>query len=929
MAFDEAAYQAHIAGLAKGGNFGNATTAGVAGNPSASAKPISSGVQVKTAPAPNFVQKVAAQTFDIGKSLAKAGGSFALHTGQDVLHQAQGAALAIHPELARMKQQNISRNQASLDTKQKQIVSAYKAGKISKDNYNKAMKGLSDGYQELSKENAKLIKETDPQKLAADTAWTAVNVLSGGTGGLVRATGKTAGKEVLDGLLGKGVKTIEDTIAKVPAAKDLMERNASKVVTRDAQKLAGESTEAWLAREGKQIAVGLLIKRPIFYQTNVGLANDTYNHILDGKYDEATKSAGWMAAQMVGGGPVGWFLKNGGKGLSHVGSLARGKGSFIDEVSSRIGNGNRNQLAEYVMNTKGSTGRAAIEDGVPVTKMGQGGSKYVSWHTTDGDMRYSVTFKIDKTGKKTVTRENLDTNGNVTGVENLGSLAKVQEKYGTKDPGEIALRSTTGAVKSYDKKGKPIWSVGGKYHTQTAQEAIDAERTLRILQTTNLKSANGKVDVAADNVLTHYIEHGINPNEITPEQLVKDMSNWAKADEIASTAIKQGVVKGVPPDEVAKYAVVRWDLTAKNGLANAMLTSDGSAAAMADVLNKFSDKAGVGWANNEILMNKLYAIVGKGLTREETAKEIKNISTASTILKGVPIKVQKQLEALGYTIAAPFGGNSIARIDYGDIANSTQKLVTGAIKGNSTVFDVARAPEPILSGISSVLTKAGLSPEAANTVAHQKLSEALVGNLGELGIARNLGLHGEGDMVSGGRALLSELQRYVENKKGAFLVNKISSGKSAVTDIRQLTHDEISTALNISRSEAKDVSRAVRNAYMQVPLELRGLGDKVVDYAIGLPLSPMRYYLRAQSALRYTYNPFFRFQEQAETAILAKMNSSKFVWLTPRAQLDDTVKELEQGGMFSGNIFGAGADDNVIGRLAPTLPSTRSVTWPV
>lgn len=795
--------QEYLDQLAGRGRVSGNYNIGISGPVAGAAKPITPNKEVMKPSQPNFAAQVAKQTFNAGSSLAKSIGTFAVNTPryvfEDLKPLGQGLARLLPGGQNDIKAQQ--QYQAVLDNALRQTNKAYKSGQMSKENYQKRLKDIGDSYDDLSKEWKKTAKEADRGNIVESAAMAAADILTGGGGSLVKAVGKKPALKLAD----DAVKRIEDYITKVPAGRELLERNARKAVLHDGSyKLAGESTEAWIAREGRNVAVGLLIKRPIFYQTNIGLAEDSYNHVIDGDYGEGAKSAAWIGAQMIGGGPIGWFYNKGKQGFSHLGSLARGKGSFIDELSARIGDGNRGQIIKYLNNL----------------------------------------------------------------------------------------------------------------HKGGFSEKDEAMKTFKILQATNLKSADGNVNTAVDNVLDHYIQHGIDPKTLTPSQLYKDMNAWAKADELAQKTIKEGVIKDVGPEDVGKYAVVRWDSSTKEGLANAIRRGGDSPQEILNTVNGFAEKSGVGWTNNEILMNKIYSIVGRGLSKEETALEIYKISTASTLLAGVPKTVAKQLSDLGYTIAAPFGGNKIARIDY-DNLDSLPKLVTAAVKGDTTVFDAARSPEPVLSSISGLLTKAGVSPEAANTVAHQKLSESLIGNLGALNISRNVGLQGEGDMVTGGRAILSELQRYIENKKGAFLLNKISNGRSAVVDVRQLTNDEIATALKITKSEAKDVGKAIRQAYLQVPLEFRGLGDKVVDWAIAAPFSPMRYYLRTQSALRYTYNPFFRFQEQVETQALASMNADKFIWATKN--LDNTVDELQKGGMFNGNIFGSGADDNVIGRISANL----------
>jgi hypothetical protein len=315
-------------------------------------------------------------------------------------------------------------------------------------------------------------------------------------------------------------------------------------------------------------------------------------------------------------------------------------------------------------------------------------------------------------------------------------------------------------------------------------------------------------------------------------------------------------------------------------------------------------------------MKQLTRIIDESGSAEEVARRIKAIPTATAMPDGLPSAVQKRLAKLGYGVAVPLGGvrrTPIVKLE------DTKKLITGAVKGATDVFDEAVEPQPALRAIAGALDRIGLSPQGANRVANDSLRQSLVASLADTDIGRTLGFADHnGDVSKGGAAVLSQLQRYVENKKPLFILGKISSGKSAVTDVRMLKPSEIAEALGVPASDAKEVQHALLDAYTKVPLELRGLGDRVVDYAF--KYNPAhKYYARIQSAMRYSYNPFFRTQEQVETAILSKMDANKFLWLQSKEKLTQAVDKLTQAGFFEGNLNSAAADDVVFGRISANL----------
>lgn len=753
------------------------------------------------------IGSVIGQTAHIGASVAGAAGKFVENSAVDIGKAAYGTGktlvdLAVQP----LQLANANRNIDTLNSRQSALNASYQAGEISLQDYNSRMKDINGARSNI---NDKLLNPITNGRTAAqrsqDVLETAVNVLTLGSWSLAEQGVKTAAKEVIkggfDGTILKAVGKIEDTLLRIPAAKELITRNAESLAKQQTQRLAGETMEQYMAREGKRVAVGLLIKRPLFYQQNIQDAKDVYNNMAKGHYGAALQSTGWIASQMLGGGPLGWFLKEGKNLGIKLRDLSRGRGSFIDTLSSQIGDNNPAQIARY--------------------------------------------------------------------------LNKIKEK--------------------------------------APNEFQKSEELYRIMQETNLRVSNEHVNDAVQNVLHTYDQAGVDRTLINPKTFVDDYGKWHEAAQITDS-LKGRKIDGLTPEQVNNLVVVRWDSVMKRGLASAMEDAGNDKQAMVNVLNDYSSRTSNGWGNNPNLMKQLTRAVDESASAKEVADRIKSIPTATVMPDNLPKSAQKRLAALGYGVAVPLSGvrnTPIIKLE------DTRKIVSGAIKGATDIFDEATEPSPIMSAIAGGLDKAGLSPQGTNQIANDSLRQSLAASLEGTSVGEVMGLAG-GDTSKGGAAVLSQLQRYVENRKAAPLFGKISSGKSAITDIRMLRVNEISEALGVSASDAKEVQKAILDAYTKVPLEIRGLGDRMVDYAFKYNPA-QKHYARIQSALRYTYNPFFRIQEQVETAALAKMNANKFLWMQSKETLDQGVEKLTQAGFFEGNLMSAAADDVVFGRISANM----------
>lgn len=747
------------------------------------------------------VGAVTSQTFNMGKALATRTGRFAVNTVEDVAVTGYRTA-KILPELgyAAVKNRQAGDQIKELNLKMSQASAAYRAGKLSKEDFQAKLKEINQGLDAANKTSMdSLTASQDARSHVWDVPETAVNILSlgmyaplksgikvAGTGFVIKA-GNEGVTKALEGVL----QNVENAVARIPAVRDLIRRNTSKLVDRQTKILVGETTAQFMTRNSKQIAFGLLIKRPILYETNIGLGEDAYNKILEHNRGGAVGDAAWIAVQGIGGGPIGWLARNAKSFGIKIKELSIGRGSFIDAINRRTG-------ADIV-----------------------------------------------------------------------------------------------GAIRSGDKDIKKFWS---------QMEAVNVHMT------------DGDVERAADNFLRNYLKTGRQATDLTEEYLRKASGNWARADELA-----QQLSKELYPAEAVRYVAVRWDTPTKKAFAEegakAMDEGGNYTAKIVELLDE-SD-----FGNNHLLRERVLQILKDSPDGATFRAAINDISTASIATKNVPKAIEKEASKLGFTFAEPFGGRKTPIIAYDDTRKIVSELSSG--KGDE-LFDPAIAPHPVLNSLTLGLRKFGLSPESNTKVAFEKLSQSLVINIQESGVvgsAERLGLVGP-DTTKGAQYIFYRLKNYVDKQKPNRFLNIGTLGKnvqSALQDIRQMAIHEIQEALpGLTSTDARTLMKAINKAHTDVSMEFRGLGIKAFDYAYRIPGA--KTYFRIQSALRYTYNPFFRFgQEVPETKTLAHMEANNLVWMKSKAELNRGAKLLDDAELFTTGYTGEATQDLTIGRIHANL----------
>lgn len=758
-----------------------------------------------------FLQKavgIGQQAGNITGQIGAAALKFVGNSAVDIYKSTKGAATTLVdlPTYYARSIQNENKSK-ELRAKIQSLSRDYAAGDISKENYKKSLKDINKGFEEVNKSTSQIADSKSVGQRNREIVDTTVNILSLGRLGLAEVGGKQAlkagSKEALDALITSGATNLESMMLKNPSMRSLVTRNLEAMAKKQALTMAGQSPWQFIQMNGKKLAVDLLIKRPVFYQSNIGQAQSLYNNMLEGDYKGALTDTAWLGVQTLNGGPLGAAKDLAGYTKSAVGRLAKGKGSVLDELSRNIGTKDWRQFGEYV------------------------------------------------------------------------------------------AKSNDPAIK----------------------------KAAQVLQDTNLHVTNGDVKRAVDNILSSYSH--LDPGSLTPEMIIKDITKHRDAYEILESAKKSHVLDNLG-DVKDKLVPVRWDAVTRTSVADAVrrsapvgeLNKDAAVKAIHDIGDK------LGFTNNFSLSTQLEKIVATSKTANEAADAIQAIEAAVGSGKYLPGPLQKQLAKLGYVLAEPAGGIKNAFIE----TESLTKLISNAIK-NPEMFDPSAAPTPVISHIAGFLERFGVSPEDSNRLASKKLAESVSARLSGTFAGRELGFAVDGNKAIGGDIVLSRLQQYVENKPGIHGLSKISAGQSSLTDIRQMTVNEIRQALAtkgkngtsmISAEAAKEIRQAVIKGFTDLPLEARGLSDKLVDtlYAV----NPMqKYYARTQSALRYTYNPFFRAQESAETKILAHLQASNLVWMKGKSELDDAARVLEGAGIFKGQLPGEAAGDVTLGRITANL----------
>lgn len=369
---------------------------------------------------------------------------------------------------------------------------------------------------------------------------------------------------------------------------------------------------------------------------------------------------------------------------------------------------------------------------------------------------------------------------------------------------------------------------------------------------------------------------------VSEAQATKDLSKVARTSPQLGSALQEG--KSVSPESFEQIKQARLNAWEALKAAN-------------------PNAAFVNNANLERQITNLINTVESPAELQTALGSIKTQFGDTGVSKGVADKLTK----LGYVpikpvnIEAPF-------------KEGTGELVSKFGGGESDIFTKSVQPLPVLGFVGRLLTSAGLSPNASTERVYQLFNDNLSRNLEESGVLQSI--LGE-DSAQSTDTMLKKLTDYAH---GVNLPQGVKAPKMPIQDFRMMTTKQISQALGVSSSDARSIQNAISKAYLQVPLAVRGLGDRLVDatYRFKPTAAVERRYLKLQGSLRFAWNPFFQYLRVIpKTEYLTESEGGgviNSIFTGRLGQIESIRNELRASGMFEqagriGNVISGEAVD--------------------
>jgi hypothetical protein len=212
-------------------------------------------------------------------------------------------------------------------------------------------------------------------------------------------------------------------------------------------------------------------------------------------------------------------------------------------------------------------------------------------------------------------------------------------------------------------------------------------------------------------------------------------------------------------------------------------------------------------------------------------------------LDGIPKDYAAKMAKDGYIAIVPTHHN----LPVIPFSETSGKLVTNAAEGN--FFVKAASPVPVLQSVGNLLVNMGLSPVAAEQRVQDIFTSKFTEAASQFGFLHTGAVNGE---VTA-KDTLASLYDYMKSPTGGM---RVFGHYLPITDMRQLSVNDIMRALSVSKSEAQTVGDAIMQAYLDVPRAVTGLGNKVLD--VNFKVNPLAApFSRVQGAGRFSWNPVF------------------------------------------------------------------------
>lgn len=739
-----------------------------------------------------------------------------------------------------------------LNQQTQNLSKSFQSGRISLKQYNDGMRAILNAHNNITEslhQNESQITQSASKAKGGvvNTTANVIAVMTAGAAAPLTAAIKDKGTSAAVDLLmnGRVGKVLESVAPRIDSLTSLVSKGTSRLTgTSNSFSLQtmGEITSEVGAKNGatlgssqiaKNVAVNLLLKKPLIYQSTISSATDAYKELLDKKYGSAVGNMALLGSMALEGGPIGFALKQFSKGSDWLKSAA-------------FSGGDPKALANELLTSQ----------------------------------------------TKSVSRQSfIDALSAQTGDQNPAGIYN-----------ELMQRLSTGDTKSY--------------------------QMMKVMEDTNMKMAGGNSVAAANQVadFLNSLDGGEAVKDMSHAQLIDNMINWAETRQSMVEAAKDGRIDGVSPMDAERIVLGRAGVSDINFIQQFMKQADDKALsgtlidraqARQTMLNELVGKYGTtaAWANSDSFLRQIKNIISTKKDTTEMVTALNSINLGEE-LDGVPNDLRNSAREKGFIAILPKNTHT----PYTTFEDTNKNIRTSFANQTSDeaagkgMFTQAVKPIPTLQSVGSFLSRLGLSPEssegAVQTMFKQNLQDTLPSDI----------VHIQGETAEQSvDTLMKKLADYTKNPTTGIL------RKAPITDYRQMTNNDIQAALNVGKSDAKTIMKALNTAMLKVPLQVRGLGDRVMDlnYAVN-PLAGG--YARIQGAARFAYNPFFRWQQTTQTEFLAQMESggkgvaypawnkvNSLLFPGKTEELNNTVKLLEQKGIFGSGFSGTLADNQAVG----------------
>jgi len=463
---------------------------------------------------------------------------------------------------------------------------------------------------------------------------------------------------------------------------------------------------------------------------------------------------------------------------------------------------------------------------------------------------------------------------------------------------------------------------------------------LKQLQEYNLNGRSSKVAAAAmaDAIEQKLVTAGAGPGSVNMQHIVEDMFTWVKSQDalipLNKALGKNGhavVAKYSTDTEKALSKSISDSLNSQIKATSKLATHEQRMAARKAIAKGIIEEEvanGAYWTHNADVVNAILRSIDNAKTIGAIVNAPKIVNARQLakfggkhlpkeLSKHLPKSLRNQLGKDGYAvIIKKYERASLKSAD--EVSDEVLKIKE-YIPVNDGIFEQSAQSKVVFKSIGSALTKAGIGLDESSKLAYKTVRNNATDYIDEIAQGK-------------GAPIVNALQQFVED--GGLLAR-------TSTDLRMLTLSEIQTALKpitkktISRSAAKQISKAIIQAHLDAPLNMQGLANKLISGSY--KFNPLyKHYARAQGTLRYTWNPFFRTQEIVETEMLGQaLAGGKKPWMIgfgkiagkSRKQLDEVVERMDNAGFYHDGMvatrYGEAAEDVFLGRMNANITKTQ------